>query len=157
MGVSRRTTEPYVLVRHEEANGVHGGALTSGAWQKCALNSLVIDTHGLASLSANKITLAPGVYRFKGRAPAVLTNRHQLRLQNITDAATLGVGASGYSASGSTQSIDSFVAGRFTVVAGRELEFQRRCETTSASYGMGNAANFSVGEVYEEIEFWREG
>lgn len=147
----------YVLVRDEKANNTAGGGFTSGAWQTRTLNTESVDTGNIASLSANRVTLQPGTYRFRGSAPAYSVNTHKVRLQNITAGTTVAVGTN--SVANATSGLDmtrSEVTGVVTITVATAFELQHRCTTTKATDGFGLANNFSVVEVYATLEFWRE-
>lgn len=146
----------YILIRDEKAQNTGGGTFTSGAWQTRDLNTEVVDTGGHASLAANQITLAAGTYRYRISAPAFSVDRHQARLQNITDGTTIEEGTSEYSANSSAiATTQSVLAGRFTIAASKVLEVQHRCGTTRATVGFGSESNFTT-EVYTVVELWRE-
>lgn len=148
--------DAYVCVRDEKAQNTAGGTFTSGAWQTRTLNTEHADTANIAAVATNQVTLAAGVYRVHATAPAYTCGRHQLRLQDVTNAATLVTGQSNYTGGAATdkQSIAQ-LAGRFTLTAQTAVELQHRCATTSATSGFGVEANFGT-EVYAVVEFWRE-
>lgn len=147
----------YLQYRDEQAQNTAGGTFTSGAWQTRVLNTEVSDTGSHGSLSSNQITLDAGTYEVRALAPAFNCGRHQLRLQNTTDAATLLTGPSCASASSGTQDENhAFLMGRFTIGASKALELQHRCEGTQATNGFGIEANFGT-EVYATIELWKVG
>jgi hypothetical protein len=147
---------PYIYIREEQALGTNGGTFTSGAWRTRTLNTSVSDAFGfVSSLSANRITLGAGTYRFRASAPANYVNQHQTRLYNVTDAAAVANGTSAYASTAAGMTTRSTVTGRFTIGSPKAFELQHYCTTTQAANGFGVAAGF-VTEVYSEIEFWRE-
>ncbi|MBI5671126.1 MAG: hypothetical protein HZC41_24280 [Chloroflexi bacterium] len=145
----------YILLRDEKPAGTDGGTFTAGAWQTRDLNNRVVDTGGYAALAANQITLAAGTYRCRIQCPAYGVNKHQARLYNLTNAATLLVGSSQRNPSTGNQTIPSIIVGRFTLASAKVLEVQHRCETTLATTGLGIAAGFDT-EIYTLAEFWKE-
>ncbi|MFN8563602.1 MAG: hypothetical protein U0703_18750 [Anaerolineae bacterium] len=142
----------YALIREEQTQGTSAGTFTSGAWQKRTLNVEAADTGDHASLSASQITLEAGTYRLRASAPAYSVDAHQLRWQNVTDAATTLVGTAEYANGVQTRSV---IAGRFTINASKTFELQHRCATTRSGDGLGAAGNLAV-EVYALVELWRE-
>ena len=148
--------EDYIQVRDDKASGTDGGTFTSGAWRTRDLNTEKADTGAHASVAANQITLAAGTYRFRASAPARGVSLHKLRLQNVTDAATIEVGVSVRQESTDADVGLAFVSGRFTISASKVLELQHRCSNSTSTDGFGAACGFGVVEVYAEIEFWKE-
>jgi hypothetical protein len=145
----------YALIRDEKAQNTSGGTFTAGAWQTRDLNTEVFDTGGHVSVASNQITLTAGTWFVRASAPGFAVNRHQLRLQNITDAGTLIVGTSMHAAQSNNVCSLATLEGRFTSLATKVLELQHRCETTLATRGLGVEGNFTT-EVYAVIELWKE-
>lgn len=150
----------YVLIKDEKASGTASGTFTSGAWQTRDLNTEVVDTGNMATISSNQITLQPGTYEVKWSCPARNVGQHQSRLQNITAGTTTHLGSSeNTSLQGTTAtevSTRSFGYGRFTISTATVFELQHQCNTTQATRGFGSAAGFGANEVYSIIEFWKE-
>lgn len=144
----------YVYLRDEKAQNTEGGTFTSGAWRTRTLNTEVSDTDGICNLAANQISLAAGTYIFRIRCPGCQVDRHQARLQNVTDATTVMVGGSHFNESARATNGSVFVVGKAVIPDGKLLEVQHRCQTTFATSGFGFACNFTT-EVYAEAEFWK--
>lgn len=147
----------YIEIRDEKAAGTDGGGFTQGAWQTRTLNTEHADAGGHATVAANQITLLAGTYLCDIDAPAGVVNSHQARLQNITDGTTTLVGTSEYTGSGNTTYTRSRITGRFTIASTKVFEVQHQCQTTKATDGFGNSANFGVTEVYTVARFWKVG
>ena len=145
----------YVLVRDEKTANTAGGTFTSGAWRTRDINTEVIDTAGICSISSNQITLEAGTYEADISAPASSCDRHNARLQNVTDATTVLDGTSEFSAGVNYGSTRSLITGRFTISAQKTFEIQHQCQTTKATDGFGVASNFGVAEVYTVAKFVR--
>lgn len=155
--VATEVGRAYVLLRDEQTSGTDGGTATSGSFATRTLNTEVSDTDGVCSLSSNQITLAAGIYECTISAPTWRTSRHQIRLQNVTDATTVLVGTSEYSGNQDAGGVfgpmtRSVVMGRFTVAASKALEVQHRVEVTKATNGLGVATGWGT-EVYAVAEF----
>ncbi len=148
----------YVLIREQQTQNTQGGTFTSGAWQTRTLNTESADTDGIATLGSNQITLAAGTYACMIVCPGAFCGKHQARLQNVTDAATLLIGTSTYSGSANTDIVvnTSVIMGQFTIGASKALEVQHQCSTTRATDGFGVASNFTT-EVYTVAQFWKIG
>lgn len=146
---------PYACVREEQPLGTDGGTFTAGAWQARTLNTKQHDGQNIVALSANRMTLAAGTYICEIAAPAYNTNFVQARLQNVTDATTVLLGMSQYCGSVfGNGMLSGYVWGKFTIAAGKQLEVQQQCSTTSATYGFGVAAGFTT-EIYTIVELWK--
>lgn len=144
----------YINLRDQKAQNTAGGTATSGAWRTRDLNTKAIDTGSICTLSGNQFTLPVGTYRIKVSAPAYHVDRHQARLQNITDATTTLVGTSELSLSGGYATTRSFIEGEFTIATSKTFEVQHQVQTTDATQGFGAEANFTT-EVYTIVEIWR--
>lgn len=149
----------YLQYRDQKAQNTAGGTFTSGAWQTRDLTTEVSDVGGFGALSSNQITLAAGTYLIRASAPGWKVNRHQLRLQNVTDASTVLIGQGTYTfdngAGDGSQSLAT-LQGLFTIAASKALELQHQCQTTVATKGFGVEANFTT-EVYAVVELWKIG
>jgi hypothetical protein len=147
--------DAYALLEDQKPDTTDGGTFTSGAWQTRVLNTEVADAAGMVALASNQFTLTAGTYLIKARAPAYDVNRHQIRLQNITDAVPAKIGATGFNSTAGDNQTDSFLIAVVTITGTKTFEIQHRCETTSATFGFGVAADLGVGEVYTQVEIWR--
>lgn len=141
----------YILIQDQKTQNTSGGTFTQGAWRTRDLNTVVVDDTGAVSLSSNQFTLPAGTYRVHIQCPAFAVNRHQARLQNITDASTTLVGSSQYAYVTGQVYNNSDIYGVFTIAGTKTFEVQHQCETTQATYGFGVEGNFST-EIYTTIE-----
>ena len=142
----------YILLRDEKTAGTAGGTFTSGAWRTRDLNTEVIDSGNHCTLSSNQFQLAAGTWRIRAIAPAWGVDRHQARLQNITDATTTvtGTGSSSNSSSlpGNTC---SEIVHQFTIAATKTFEIQHQCSATMSGAGFGLDGSFGT-EIYTIVE-----
>ena len=151
--------DAYALIRDEKSVGTPGGTFTSGAWRTRDLNTEAFDTDSIVSISSNQFTLAGGTYFINARAPGFDCDWHKAKLRNVTDSTDDIVGSSAYGTSNDAApgQSDSIVQGRITIASAKTFEIQHQCLTTSgATNGFGVPSNFSVIEVYTEVEIWRE-
>ncbi|GAC1397722.1 MAG: hypothetical protein NVSMB60_08060 [Mycobacterium sp.] len=149
---------PYVNVQDQKLQGTNGGGFTMGVWQTRTLNTISTDSAGIASLASNQLTLPAGTYQCSISCPAGFVQRHQARLQNITDAVTLLTGSSEYSGltTGDQAWTRSFIRDQFILAGTRALSVQHRCSTTNSTNGFGVESNFGP-ELYTVAEFWKVG
>ena len=129
---------PPLIVTFEDrkAIGVLSGTATNGAWRTRDLNTEV-DPDGLATLSANQITLAAGTYHVWAEAGGYRVNGHQIRLQDIDNTVTLLTGLSQRSHDTDTTSTTSTLAGLIVLAATTVLELQHRVVRTQIDFGWG--------------------
>jgi hypothetical protein len=144
-----------VIVADQKAQNTAGGTFTSGAWQTRVINTEIADTGNNCTIASNQITLLAGTYRFLIVAPAFEVDRHQARLQNITDAATVALGTCCYAPAAYNGHTLSVIQGRVTIAATKTFEIQHQCGATMATSGFGLENNFST-EVYTSAIFWKE-
>lgn len=144
----------YIHVRDRKAQNTVGGTFTQDAWRTRDLTEILFDDDGLAALAANQVTLQPGTYYCSITAPAYRVEHHQLRLRDITNAATLLTGTTERNAPAAFIQTAAFLTGRFTLTAATVLEVQHYCTATYATHGFGNRGNITI-EIYTVAEFWR--
>lgn len=155
--VTIASAPPYIRVICQRPQNTIDGTFTSGAWQTRTLNLLTHNDLNLAVLVAasNTVILPAGTYRCLISAPAYEVDRHQTRLQDITDGGTLLIGTSEFCASAVQAQTRSIINGRFSLENSAAVAVQHQCQTTSASNGFGIANNFGP-EIYTIAEFWLE-
>lgn len=150
---------PYVLVVDAKSNGSSGGTFTSGAWRTRVLNTELVDSDGLASLSTNQITLQAGTWRFLATLPCHNVDAHRARLRNVTDSATVVLSHTGVAFASSPFFYDQAILfGQFTIASAKAFEVQHWCETTGTTTGFGihdQGMADGVSEYYTRAEFWR--
>jgi hypothetical protein len=155
-GVQGKFESALLHVRDEKSANTGGGTFTSGAFQTRTLNTSVTNEISGASLSSNQITLPSGTYYIEASAPAFAVTRHKAKLRNTTDSSDTLIGTSEITYNlDSTVSTCSFVTGRFTIAAQKTFELQHRCENTKATDGFGIENNFSVVEVFADVQIWK--
>lgn len=141
-----------LFIIDSKASGVNGGGFTTGDWRKRDLNTILRNTIS-ATLSSSQITLPAGTYIVRASAPGCQIGAHQTRFYNITDASITAAGTSEYVSSATyLASNRSFLSYSFTIVVAKVFEFQHRCNTTRATYGMGYAVGSGENEVYAIVE-----
>ena len=141
-------------VQNVQASGVGGAALTAGAWRTRVINTELFNGIAGASLAANQITLPAGIYECRSWQMAYATYYSNVRLYNVTDAATALLGGSGFIQGATTVvNVPYPVDGRFEIAAAKVFEFQFICN--SGSGNEGSAGGNGVSEIYLDAMFWR--
>lgn len=144
---------PVVLVRDEKSDGTSAGTFTNGAWRQRDLNTEVIDTHNLASVGSNQVTLAAGTWLAIVRAPAFTVSDHRARLYNATDTAVVQLGSNTRSVQSAS---DSWILTSFTIAESKTFQVDHYCSSTVATTGFGRNDALTLGvEVYTEALFIR--
>jgi hypothetical protein len=138
------------VFREEQAAGTYGGGSTSGSYQKRTLNTTVVNNITGCSIASSVITLPAGTYYVTAVAPVYSPGSVRCRLQNTTDATTIG--------NGTNQSINSVnnsavadIEYYFTLAASKNIELQTRVANSVAVDGLGTRCNFGDTEVYSSI------
>lgn len=151
--------QPYWNIVDQKAANTVSGTFTSGAWQTRTLNTTIgSNTITGSSLLNNQFTLPSGTYRIFATAPAFAINRHKAKLRNITDSSDTLLGTSNYASATGTAHSDSLIKGIFTITSSKTFEIQHQCQTTSTdTRGFGVESNFSVNEIYTQVELWKLG
>ena len=108
-------------------------------------------------VSNNQFTLQAGTYYIRAQAPAYRVDMHHIRLQNMTDSTTAGVGSVGMSSSSFASITLSLLTTRFTISSAKVFEIQHRCSTTHSSYGKGISHGISgTDSIYTIVEIYKE-
>lgn len=142
---------PMMILADEKATTTAGGACTAGTWVTRTLNTERGNTISGASLSSNQFTLPAGTYHIDAESNGYATNRFQIRIYNVTDAAVSSYGMSVYSAGSSAATI-SRLKTIITIAAAKTFRLEGRCNTSSNSNDWGVATNFGGTEVYSLLE-----
>lgn len=135
------------IYRYQVASGSGSSSITNGSWQTVPLNTEVVDTANLGTLSSNQVSLVAGTYLFSGRVFSGASTQAKSRLRNITAGSTLWVGES------DTLGIRaSYTEGYFTIGSTTTIELQ-----TYLAAGSGTTGAQSTGEieVYSSLMFTR--
>lgn len=131
----------YTLIRDEKSSGTSGGTFTAGAWRTRDLNTIVVSGTTGVEIDSNQFTLPAGTYEILAYAPALHVDRHQARLQNITDGSTVIAGTSEYSDNVAPKAqTSSFISGTVSITTSKVFEIQHQCEATNSTVGFGLAS-----------------
>lgn len=142
------------LVSDVKTTGTNGGTFTSGAWQTRDLNTLASFGGTSASLATNQFTLAAGTYFIFAYAQAYRVDSNMLRIQNITDATTVGFGNSAFAKNNNgAPAIFVHISAYTTITASKAFELQHQCAATRATDGFGLPCGFAgVSEKYASVQ-----
>ena len=144
----------FLADRHGATAGDRG-TFTAGAWQTREINTEVVDTDNIVTLSSNQFTLQAGTYQIKFGACAYKVNRHITRLRQISPAATIAAGSSQYSWATDANLQWSRGFARLTISQATAYEIQHYCQTTGSSNGFGFQMTYSTSD-YVQVEIYKE-
>ena len=147
--------DAYAIIVDQKSATTDGGTFTSGDWRTRDLNTELSDPDGIVSISSNQFTLAAGSYLIRWSAPAFHVERHQTRLQDITNTTTREYGTSMYSATGEGNVNRSVGSSRVVPGATTTYEIQHHSSYTTATNGFGVHGGAGV-EQYTLVEIFRE-
>jgi len=138
---------PIYIIADQKTSGTAGGQATSGSFEKCTLNTEIIDQIGIAT-TASVLALSAGTYRARWSVPRFNCNFFITRLRNTTNSVTLGTGTSEWNNStGAYAQTRSHGEAFFTLAGAANVELQCQVSTTNATDGNGRATSLGT-ETY---------
>lgn len=147
--------QPYIYCNDQRANNVNGGAASIGVNTR-TLNNKVVDTHSLATLAANVLTIPAGTWYCRASGPVFAINRTRLQIWNTTNSANLILGPSEYADSPNLVGTNTRLSGIFTIAASKGISVRQWCQSARAANGLGVSSNSGLGvEIYTELELWK--
>jgi hypothetical protein len=157
---STATNRKAMVVRYEQPNGTHGGAVTTGSRQTYPINAVVNGsaTNFItgAALASNKISGLPvGVYDIIGSVFHYATNSFKLFLVNVTTATDVIVGVDSYAQNNSpVMASNAILVGSFEVTnSAHEYAIQYRAHSNGGPGSLGLSGSYSEGvEIYGQFQ-----
>jgi len=146
------------LFSDEKIVGTDGGSVaTANTWITRDLNtdSATVLQRPKARLASSQLTIDSGTYFIRAKATAFAAGDHTLRIRNITDSTTVGIGITMNSGNtvkkaenspGSVAEVESIV----TITATKVFEIQHSFSKTRASTGKGRASGLDI-EKYCQV------
>ena len=144
----------YAILWDQKDSATGAGTFNSGDWRTRDLNTEVLDTDGIVTLSSNQFTLGAGTYLISWSAPAFNTERHSTRLRNITDS-TSDPGITSYCDTTGAAQTRSFGIARKTISTSKTFEIQHQGAVTRSGNGLGINAVFQ-DSIYTVVEIYKE-
>ena len=141
-------------LKDEKLSGTaEAGTFTSGSWQTRVLNTLDDPSNiGVSLVDTTQFTLPSGRYHISWKAPAYEVDTHQSRLRNITDGTTVDAGSILTSPDNQNATNHSLGESIFEITSSKTFELQHRCQTTSATNGLGHAGvTFGEKTVFAQL------
>lgn len=146
----------FFHLQEQQASGTNSSATPLvTTWITRVLNTTLTNTINGASVALNAVTLPSGTYAVEAQGCAYLTQGHQLRLYNQTDATVVTHGLSSYSNSTGLQDVAEMPIYIFTIAASKTFLLQHY--TTASGGTLGSAQSTGAGEVYADLKIWRIG
>ena len=140
-----------VIAKVRAANNDGFGSYTTGDWRTRDIDTEITDEDDIVSISSNQFTLQAGTYLINFGCTMYHCNRHAIRLRNVTDGSTAGIGNPNM---GYTYSACLFTTGvcRVSIASAKVFEVQGYVSVTKADNGMGfGMENGSCHETRVEI------
>jgi hypothetical protein len=147
---------PFILLKDIKSSGTDGGTFSNSAPVVRDLNTEVIDTDNICTLSGNQFTLPAGTYWIEAGAIAYRVNNHKLFVYD-TDAETViaeGQSRNSY-ASVYTPNDLAYLFSEIILSSEATLELWHECQTTRNSDGLGQAGSLGSQEEYAYVKIWR--
>ena len=114
------------------------GAYTTGDWRTRDLDTEISDEDGIVTISSNQFTLQAGNYFIRFACSMYHCGNHAIRLRNITDSSTAGVGEPNYSYTYSSMLMTTGTC-RVSIDGAKVFEVQGYPSITKATNGLGFA------------------
>jgi len=140
-----------VIAKVRASDAGNFGSYTTGDWRTRDLDTEITDEDDIVSISSNQFTLQAGNYLIHFGCSMYHINKHAIRLRNVTDGSTAGVGNPN---NGYTYSPLLFTTGtcRVSIDSAKVFEVQGYPSITKADNGMGyDMDNGSCHSVRVEI------
>tara|TARA_R100000388_G_C7166446_1_gene121742 strand:+ start:40 stop:636 length:597 start_codon:yes stop_codon:yes gene_type:complete len=145
----------YAVIADVKSSGTAGGTFATGGWRTRDLQTEIVDTDGIVSISSNQFTLQAGSYLINAISSAYKIGNTVLKLYNITDSSDTAFGMTGYVPNSDAVQANIHLTTRFTISGAKVFELQQAGAGTENTYGMG--VNHSFGsEIYTIIEIYKE-
>ena len=130
------------------------GAYTTGDWRTRDIDTEISDEDGIVTISSNQFTLQAGNYFIRFACSMYHCGKHAIRLRNITDSSTAGVGEPHYSYTYSSMLMTTGTC-RVSIDSAKVFEVQGYPSTTKATNGLGFA--LENGPCHEtRVEIFKE-
>ena len=114
------------------------GAYTTGDWRTRDIDTEISDEDGIVTISSNQFTLQAGNYFIRFACSMYHCGNHAIRLRNITDSSTAGVGEPNYSYTYSSMLMTTGTC-RVSIDGAKVFEVQGYPSITKATNGLGFA------------------
>lgn len=128
---SASATNDLLLYQDVKSSGTGGDAYTAAGWRTVTVNTEVVDTAGIGSLSTNQITLSTagsyevvGCVSFQGSTQGFSAARVRLRNISTTETILQGANVSAITTATNANTFNATIAGSFTTTGAATLELQ---------------------------------
>ena len=138
-----------------QASGTQGGASVTGSFIKRTLNTTITNTISGCTLTSSVIALPAGTYSVTAFSAFFATTNTQIILRNTTDSTTAITGPNIFNQVAGQGSATATLTGTFTITGTKNFELQYRCNTATATNGLGTAVSFGTSECYSQISINR--
>ena len=137
-GVGGKFSSYAVIAKVRAANSDGFGSYTTGDWRTRDIDTEISDEDGIVTISSNQFTLQEGNYLIHFECSMYHCGNHAIRLQNVTDDTTAGVGNPNYSYTYSSLLMTKGTC-RVSIDSAKAFEVQGYPGTSKTTNGMGFA------------------
>lgn len=141
-----------IILQDQKAANTAGGNSTASTWTTHVLNTKVLDTAGICTLAVNQFTIPAGTYEAQANAQAYNVGFLQIKLYNITAAATSIAGDNQTSNNGGNNTAVSSLTGPLVLTTDTVFELQYWTSTATATNGLGPAINSAEIAVFATVK-----
>ncbi len=136
------------------AYNANGGSSTTGAWNKCPLNTVQGESWFVTlNDSTDVFTLEPGTYEIDAVQPIVRPNRNQVVIYNEDQTTYAIIGTSNYFDDSNVGCGESSLRGVITITTSTQFSFRYRVTNAQSNTGLGEplSADSAVSVVYGQV------
>ena len=142
-------------IKNVLAHNADGGSSTTGAWNKCPLNTVSGEAFFVTlNDSTDVFTLEPGTYEIEAVQPIVRPNRNQIVIYNEDTTTYAIVGTSNYFDDSNVGTGESSLRGVITITASTQFSLRYRVTNAQSNTGLGEplGADSAVNSVYGQVK-----
>ncbi|BAY77959.1 hypothetical protein NIES25_44290 [Nostoc linckia NIES-25] len=147
----------FIQLLDKKTSGTNGGTATGEAWTNRVVNTINVDETGQVTLTSNLFVLPAGTYQIDAITTFYTLNNTKIRLQNTSDNLAILYGANSYFNPGGGAYGQTFLKGKFTIGASKELALQYWTQIgfNSNQFNLGGQVGDGSPEIYTVINLWK--
>jgi len=151
MQIQTSVSRSIAILRDEKSTGTDGGTALVTTWNPRDLNTETYDPDGLVTIASNEFVPIAGTYEIFAQAGAgATTQKHRLRLYNVTGAAVVDYGLS-MATSTATESGLATINTIFTANGTDSYRIDHWTKVGRVTDGLGSANDDGSNEIYLQI------
>ncbi len=144
----------WALVRHQESQGVAGGASGATTHNVVTINTEVYDPEAVVTVASPYFFLIPGIYRLCWWSTVYQVGLHQSRIVDLTNPPAVYYGSSETTPAAAAVTGRSVGQARFQIDQASQFRLYHYTQLAKATNGLGLPVNVYPLEVYAEVEIF---